>query len=174
MKTVLDAGVLGLILLAMLSVGLELDIRHFRELARRSFALTVMLLMQMVLLPAVGLVISSMPDLSPLSRSGILLIAACPVGDMANFFTLMGRGNLAISVTMTATSCLISPLSMAIIAAYGRILGTSFAFAAPGWALVLRFFFLISVPIIAGMGVRFARIPNTSTDFPCSCDSCAF
>jgi bile acid:Na+ symporter, BASS family len=161
MKTVLDAGVLGLIVLAMLSVGLELEIRYFRELAGRGFAFTAMLLMQMVLLPAVGLVISFTLDLSPLLRSGILLIAACPVGDIANFFTLIGRGNLAISVAMTAISCLISPLSMAIIfAAYGRILGTSFAFAAPGWALVLRFFFLIAVPIIAGMGLRFARIPN--------------
>jgi len=159
MKALLDSGILGVIILAMLSVGLELEFRYFRALAQHSVALMAMLLMQIVLLPAIALLISYALDLSPILRSGILLIAACPVGDMASFFTLIGRGNVAISVMMNAISCLISPISMAMIfTGYSHILATRFEFAAPGWGLVLRFFFLITVPMIAGIALRHARI----------------
>ena len=161
MKTVLDAGILGLIVLAMLSVGLELELRYFKQLARHSFALTSMLLMQIVLLPAAALVISYALHLSPMLRSGILLIAACPVGEMANFFTLLGEGNVAISVAMNTISCLISPISMAMIfAGYSHVLATPFAFSAPGWGLVLRLFLLIAVPMVAGIVLRYTRMPK--------------
>ena len=162
MKSVVDVGVLSLMVLAMLSVGLELEFRFFKELTKHIGALVVVLLMQIMLLPAIGLLISYGLDLSPTLRSGILLVAACPVGDMANFFTLIGRGNLVVSVTINAISCLISPLSMTLIfAGYSCILQTPFVFAAPGWGLVLRFFLLITVPIVAGVCLRLARASKT-------------
>jgi BASS family bile acid:Na+ symporter len=161
MKSFLDVGVLSLTVFAMLSVGLELEIHRFRQLTKHIVALAMALLVQIILIPTVGLLVSYGLDLSPTLRSGILLVAACPVGDIANFFTLIGRGNLAVSVAYNAISCLISPLSMTIVfAGYSRILGTPFAFAAPGWRLVLPFFFLITVPIVAGVGLRFTRTPK--------------
>lgn len=161
MKSFLDVGVLSLTVLAMLSVGLELEVHCFKQLTKHAVALAVALPMQIILIPTVGLLVSYSLDLSPTLRSGILLVAACPVGDIANFFTLVGRGNLAISVAYNAISCLISPLSMTIVfAGYSRILGSPFAFAAPGWRLVLPFFFLITVPIVAGVGLRLARTPS--------------
>jgi BASS family bile acid:Na+ symporter len=96
-------------------------------------------------------------------RFGILLIAACPVGDMANFFTLLGKGNLAMSVTMNAISCLLSPLSMVFaFALYGKALGSPFVFSVPSWSLVLRLFLLITVPILTGMGLRAGRVALAS------------
>jgi BASS family bile acid:Na+ symporter len=160
-KGFLNVGILSLTVFAMLSVGLELEIRYFKELTKHTVALTMALLIQIILLPIVGLLVSHGLDLSPTLRSGILLVAACPVGDMANFFTLVGRGNLAISVAFNAISCLISPLSMTIIfAGYSRILETPFAFAAPGWRLVLPFVFLITVPMLAGVCLRFTGVPK--------------
>jgi BASS family bile acid:Na+ symporter len=160
-KSVLDVGVLSLTVLAMLSVGLELEFRGFKQLANYKVTIPVLLLLQIMLLPAVGLLVAYGLDLSLPLRSGILLVAACPVGDMANFFTLIGKGNLALSVTANAISCLISPLTMTIIfAGYGRVLGTPFAFAAPGWRLVVPFFLLITIPIIGGASLRFARVRN--------------
>jgi bile acid:Na+ symporter, BASS family len=158
MKSILDVGILTLTVLAMLSVGLELDVHRFRELSTNARPLATALLIQIILIPTVGLLVAYGLDLSPTLRSGILLVAACPVGDIANFFTLIARGNLAVSVTYNAISCMISPLTMTIVfAGYSRILGTPFAFAAPGWRLVLPFFLLITVPIAAGAGLRFVR-----------------
>ena len=160
MKSFLDVGILSLTVFAMLSVGLELEIDCFGQLTKRMVVLAVALLMQIILIPTAGLLVSYELNLPPTLRSGILLVTACPVGDMANFFTLIGRGNLAISVAYNAISCLISPLSMTIVfAGYSRILGKPFAFAAPGWRLVLPFFLLITVPMLAGVGLRFARAP---------------
>jgi len=161
MKSVLDVGVVSLTVLAMLSVGLELEIGLFRGFTKHILPTAMGLFMQIILVPAIGILVSYGLDLSPALRSGILLVAACPVGDIANFFTLIGRGNLAISVTFNAISCLISPLSMTIVfLGYSRILETPFAIKAPGWRLVLPFFFLITIPIIVGLGLRVARIPK--------------
>ncbi|HTZ49380.1 MAG TPA: hypothetical protein VMH20_17450 [Verrucomicrobiae bacterium] len=157
MKTILDVGILSLTVLAMLSVGLELDVYGFRQLTKSARPLGMALLLQIALIPSVGLLVAYGLDLPPTLRSGILLVAACPVGDIANFFTLIGKGNLAVSVTYNAISCLLCPLSMTIVfAAYNHILKTPFGFAAPGWRLVLPFFLLITLPIAAGAGLRFA------------------
>jgi bile acid:Na+ symporter, BASS family len=161
MKSMLNIGVLSVTVFAMLSVGLELEVDLFRQLSKRIVPLGSALFLQVAVIPAVGLLIAYAFNLPPALRAGILLVAACPVGDIANFFALIGRGNLAISVTYNAISCLVSPLSMTIVfAAYGRILREPFAFSAPGWRVVFPFLLLITVPIIAGAALRRARISS--------------
>jgi BASS family bile acid:Na+ symporter len=60
------------------------------------------------------------PDLS----AGILLLAACPVGDIANVHTLLARANVALSVTVNTLSILFSAVTMAgIFEVYGYLLG---------------------------------------------------
>ena len=161
MKSYVDIGVITLTVLAMLSVGLELNVNSFKQLTKQAVPLTSALLMQMILIPGIALLVSYSLGLSPALRSGILLVAACPVGDIANFFTLIGRGNVALSVAYNAVSCLVSPITMTIIfAGYSQFLGTHFDYAAPGLKLVLPFFLMITIPIVAGTSLRLARVPK--------------
>jgi bile acid:Na+ symporter, BASS family len=107
----------------MLPVGLELEFRYFKELRKHAYSVLAVLLAEMILLPALGLLVSLAIPMPAHRRTGILLIAACPVGDIANFFTLLVNGNLALSVAINVISCLSSLFSMVVaFALYRRVL----------------------------------------------------
>lgn len=91
MKTVVDFGILTLTVALMFSVGLELEARHFKELVRNKGTFLGALIGQMVVLPVIGILIVRAIPLPEYLRVGILLVAACPVGDIANFYTMMAR-----------------------------------------------------------------------------------
>jgi BASS family bile acid:Na+ symporter len=153
MKTVLDIGVLLVTLLMMVAVGLELEWRDFREVTHRTGTLVGTLLLPVVLLPALGFAIARVLALPSHVRAGILLLAACPVGDIANLYTLLARGNLVLSVAANTLSCLLSVATMPVVfALYDRLLGEHFAVPAP--ALILRLTAMIAVPVASGMAVR--------------------
>jgi BASS family bile acid:Na+ symporter len=159
MKTVVDLGVLVLTLALMFSVGLELEARHFKSLARNKGTFFAALIGQMVVLPMIGVLIVRGIPLPEYLRVGILLVAACPVGDIANFYSLLARGNVALSVAVNAVSCLLSVVSMSLIfATYSRMVGAEFVFLIPPFRFVGRLILLVAVPIVLGMGFRAMRI----------------
>ena len=91
MKTALDFAIVILTVSMMFSVGLELETRHFRDLARNKRAFLAALIAQMVVLPAIGIFVVRTIPMPESLQMGILLLAACPVGDVANFYALLAR-----------------------------------------------------------------------------------
>lgn len=158
MKATLDIGVVGILVLMMGAVGMELEGRHFRAVARRKGALLLTLAAQAVLLPALGVGLAYGLALPPQIRAGLLLVAACPVGDLANFYTLLARANVALSVTLNTLSILLSAATMAgVFAGYGHLLGARVVFAGPPLTLFLRLTLLLVLPLLAGMALRHLR-----------------
>lgn len=154
-KVVLDIGVLVVNILLMMMVGMELQPRHFAAVAQRKGATIVLFAGQVVVLPLFGLLVARALSLPPSITAGILLLAACPVGDIANLYTLLGRGNLALSVAMNAGTCLLSMLTMALVfRAYDVLLGEHFVFAVPTPSLVGRLMLMVVLPVLAGMLLR--------------------
>lgn len=158
MKTTIDIGVLVVIVLMMVAVGLELEGRHFRAVARRKALLLLALAGQMVILPALGFGLTCAMALPPHISAGILLIAACPVGDIANFYILLARANLALSVTLNSISIALSTATMALVfEAYDHLLGAHFMFAVPTPTIFLRLVLVLALPLLAGMAIRRLR-----------------
>ena len=155
MKWVLDIMVLGVAILLMVTVGMDLDARDFREVARRKGVLLGTLLLPAILFPMLGFALARALALPPHLTAGILLLAACPVADIANFYTLLARGSLALCVTVNTLSCLLSVATRAIaVALYDYLLGQNYVFALPTPALVLRLTLMVALPVLAGMAVR--------------------
>src|SRR5580658_7177379 len=155
MKTAVDFGVLALTLALMFSVGLDLETCHFKELARHKGTFFAALIGQMVVPPAIGVFIVRTIPLPGYLQVGILLVAACPVGDVANFYSMMARGNVALSVAVNAVSCLLSVASMSVVfGVYARLMGAEFALSVPSFGFVGRLILLVAVPIVLGMGFR--------------------
>jgi BASS family bile acid:Na+ symporter len=155
MKTILDVGVVCVTVLMMGAVGMELEGRHFRDVARRKGTLVLTVAVQAVVLPALGFLLIRVMALPAHISAGILLLAACPVGDIANFYTLLARANLALSVTANALSILLSVATMAVVfEAYDLVLGERFVFAVPTPTLILRLTLMVVLPVLAGMGLR--------------------
>jgi BASS family bile acid:Na+ symporter len=155
MKAILDIGVVCVTVLMMAAVGMELEGRHFRAVARRKGALVLTLVAQAVVLPALGFGLIRAMALPPDLSAGILLLAACPVGDIANVYTLLARANVALSVTVNTLSILFSVVTMAgIFEAYGHLLGEHFVFAVPTPTLLVRLLLMLVLPVLAGSSLR--------------------
>ncbi len=155
LKTVVDAGVPVLVFGAMLIVGMELTGEDFRRIARRPGTVAAATLGQFLLLPLIGWLLVRCLDLRPTLAQGLLLVAACPSGGMANVYTYLGRGNLALSVTLTAVSCLAAvltmPLALAILLAESS---ESTGFPVPFGVLASQLLLLLVLPIGIGMAIR--------------------
>ncbi|EQA45357.1 sodium Bile acid symporter family protein [Leptospira broomii serovar Hurstbridge str. 5399] len=90
----------------MYGVSLELTLADFSNLKRHPKAAIVGLFSQLVLLPAVTLGLLFLIRPHPGIALGMLLVAACPGGNMSNFITLLARGNVPLSISLTATTTL--------------------------------------------------------------------
>ncbi len=104
MKSVVDAGVPALVFFAMVVVGMELTVDSFRRVARQPITVLVATLAQLILLPVIGWLLVRCLDMQPTITRGVLLVAACPSGTMANVYSYMARANVALSVSLTAVS----------------------------------------------------------------------
>lgn len=155
MKTLVDIGVLVVVVSMMVAVGLGLELRHFRSLRGQLRPLAVNLAAQAILLPLLGLATISFMPLPPHLAAGLLLVAACPVGDIANLYTLVGGGNVALAVTVNTLSCCVAMLTMSVAFEIYRVaLGGSFSFAIPTPSLVLKLVLMVWVPLAVGMAAR--------------------
>ncbi len=100
---------LNLILaIIMFGVALDLRVEDFRRVLRAPLAPVVGLCCQFLLMPAAatGVLLLLRPE--PSIALGILLVAACPGGNVSNFLTALARGSPALSVSMSAVSTLCS------------------------------------------------------------------
>ncbi len=153
---ILDVGVFAATVLLMVTVGTELQIRQFAELVHlRKRVLFSVLFFPLVVLPVFGYFLTRMLALPAHLAAGILLLAACPVGDIANFYVLLARGNLALTVTMNTLTCLLAALTMgAVFWVYEHCLPTPFEFAVPPETLVIRMTLMAALPVLAGISLR--------------------
>jgi len=157
-KTALDITIVILTMSMMFSVGLELEASHFRDLARNKTTFFGALIGQMIVLPAIGILVVRTIPLPESLQMGILLLAACPVGDVANFYALIARGDPALSVAVNSASSLLSCLSMPVVfGIYSKVTGREFPFSVPAGTLVGRLIVLVAIPIIGGMALRVMR-----------------
>ncbi len=158
MRVMLDIGVLGLTILIMVFIGMEVEVADLRSVWRSRGQLAATLLTQTLVLPVIALVLVRALELPVHVSAGLLLLAACPLGNIVNFYTLLGRGNLAWSVVMNAMSCLLAFATMSFaFGIYARFLGTAFVFALPAPHSFLWLGLLVAIPVLGGMWLRRVR-----------------
>ncbi|PPE65192.1 bile acid:sodium symporter family protein [Caldimonas caldifontis] len=102
------------VILAFLMFGIALDSRvaEFRRVARMPLAMGVGIVAQFVVLPAVTYVLTLVLQPGPSIALGMILVACCPPGNISNILTHRAGGNVALSVSMTAVTNLLSIVVM--------------------------------------------------------------
>lgn len=88
----------------MFGVALDLTVHDFRRLTRAPLAPIIGLVAQFAVLPAVSFALVQILDLSASMALGVILVAACPGGNISNFIAHLAKGSTALSVSMTALS----------------------------------------------------------------------
>lgn len=103
--------VLSLVLATMVfSVALELQLADFARVAQAPRAVVCGLIPQFVLLPGATWLATMWLDLPPNVEAAMILVAACPGGSLSNVVTHFGRGNTALSVSISAVASLMALL----------------------------------------------------------------
>lgn len=90
----------------MFSVALDIRVENFKSVAQNLKSLLVGVFAQLVALPAVTFLLILVLQPSASIALGMILVAACPGGNISNFMTHRAGGNSALSVSMTAISTL--------------------------------------------------------------------
>ncbi|MCP4625868.1 MAG: bile acid:sodium symporter family protein [bacterium] len=90
--------------LMMLGVALELKLNDFKRIMVAPKAPVIGLTAQFILLPAFTFLLTLIMQPPPSVALGMILVAACPGGNLSNIITYLARGNCAVSVSMTAVS----------------------------------------------------------------------
>lgn len=101
--------ILGLVLaLIMFGVALDLRLSDFADVLRRPLAPLTGLVAQTLLLPAMTWAMTMIIQPQPSVALGMIIVGACPGGNLSNLITHMGRGNTALSVCMTGLSSVVA------------------------------------------------------------------
>lgn len=88
------------------AVALDLTWEQFRRLANAPGATAAGLVTQFLVLPAVAFGVGVLNSATPSVALGLLLVACCPGGPLSNYLTGVARGDVAMSIAMTALSTL--------------------------------------------------------------------
>lgn len=140
----------------MLTMGLGLTTGDFRRIASQPRAVIVGLLGQLVCLPAMGFLWAWAFGLSTPLALGLVLIAAVPGGAHSNLYSSFAKADIALSVTLTALSGVITIVTIPLVLSLAIAV-----FAVPGevppmpiGATMLQIFFVMGLPVALGMLLR--------------------
>ena len=148
-------AVIGLI---MFGVALDLRTEDFARVGRLPRAPLAGLLAQFLVLPAFTFALTRLLDPAPSIALGMILIAACPGGNLSNFLTHFAGGNAALSVSMSAVSTVaaivMTPLNVAV---WGSLHADTAAILTSirldPLQMLLVVFLILGLPMVAGMSV---------------------
>ena len=99
----------------MFGMGLTLVIKDFTRLFAYPKEIFIGLFNQLVFLPLIGFLIILLFDLDSTMAIGIMILSLCPGGPTSNLITQVSRGNIGLSVTLTALASLITVFTIPII-----------------------------------------------------------
>lgn len=147
--------VLPILTLLMFDLGLSLEGKDFLLVFRRPRAILAGMLGQLILLPLLAFGVTWVLNLPPVFTIGVMLIACCPGGSSSNVFSKLANGDVALSVSMTAVSSVVTLVTMPLImswvsASYGRAVDIHL----PVGNLLVQNLLTMLLPIIAGILVR--------------------
>lgn len=147
--------VLPILTLLMFDLGLTLRPSDFVLIAKRPRAVFVGLFGQLVLLPLVSFAVASFFSLPPIFFIGVMLIACCPGGSSSNIFSMLVKGDVALSVSLTALSSIITLVTVPAIMQWVTVyVGASQGIQLPVVNLLMQNVFTMLVPIVLGILCR--------------------
>lgn len=141
----------------MLGMGMTLVPNDFKRIFIFPKAILIGLTNQLILLPIIGFLLAIVFNLEPVFALGLMILASCPGGPTSNLITQVCKGNIALSVTLTAFASFISILIIPFILSFslnyfGENADT--VIKIPILDTILQIMIITVIPILLGMMVR--------------------
>ena len=140
----------------MFSLGLALKSSDFTRVIKQPKDFLIGAFSQIIILPLVALIIVILWPLSPELAVGVMLIAAAPGGATSNIITSFAKGDVALSVSLTAIISLLCVITIPIIVLFSLniLMDTSIAKSISIGDIAIKMFLIVTVPVIIGMLFR--------------------
>lgn len=141
----------------MLGMGMTLIISDFTRILKKPKDILIGLINQLIFLPIIGFSLALAFNLSPVMAVGLMILATCPGGPTSNLITQVCRGNIALSVTLTAIVSILSVLTIPFILSYVLeyfVTDTNITIKLPISNMILQIMVITIIPISIGMLIR--------------------
>lgn len=145
----------------MFGVALGIKVQTFKDVFQRPTAVLAGVTLQYFVLPAVTCLLAIVlnPIITPMVAIGMILVASCPGGNISNFMTSLSKGNVELSVSMTAiTTALasfITPLNFwfwgTIYCRFASVRNDIPTLEIPFMDMLHQILLILGIPIIVGM-----------------------
>ena len=139
----------------MLGLGTTLTAQAMKSALKQKQPLTLGLIAQLLVMPACAAIVVSLVNMPAEFKLGIMLLACCPGGTTSNLFCYLGKGNLALSITMTTFSSLMVIFTMPIILQFSAdlIFTEAMNIEIPKMEILKRLFAMTIVPVMLGIAI---------------------
>lgn len=148
----------------MIGIGITLAARDFHQVTVKPAGLIVGTVTQILVMPLIAFALCWALGLPPAIAVGLVVIAACPGGTTSNLFTLLARGNVALSIVLTVSASLITIMSLPLFTNYAlqTYFGTQQEIVLPFGRTVAMLSAIVLLPVTLGMLVR-AFLPRLAS-----------
>ena len=144
----------------MFGIALDLKLKQFKKVVYRPKSLIVGIISQFILLPGLTFILVKLINPTPAIALGMILVAACPGGNISNFMSHMAKANTALSISLTAFATMgalfLTPLNFAF---WGGLYLKSSPLLRQleidPWQMFQTVFILLGIPLI--LGIWFSR-----------------
>lgn len=144
------------LIFVMIGVGISLELADFKRISKFPKAFFVGAFAQLILLPLLAIAVITAFGLSGALAMGVLIIALCPGGVTSNLFTYLAKGDVGLSVSLTAVIGFITPFTIPLVVNWGldwQNLANA-GFELPVGSTVIKLLVISVIPVLIGMGVR--------------------
>ena len=148
----------------MFSLGLGLSLNDFTRIFLKPKEFIVGFTSQLIILPIVALILVLILPASPEIAIGVMILAAAPGGATSNILTSFAKGDVALSISLTAVISILSVVTIPL------ILGISLSFLGLNLAnegislmdIALKMFLIVTIPVL--IGISLSRVLNSFED----------
>ncbi len=136
--------------IVMFGMGLTLRAKDFSEVIKRPLDVLIGIVGQFAIMPLLAYLLCILLQLSPEVAVGVILVGCCPGGTASNVMTFLGRGDVPLSVTISACTTVLAPV----------VTPTLIYVFAQQWvqvdpvAMFISIFYIMVLPIVAGVLVN--------------------
>lgn len=141
----------------MMGMGISLEKGDFTNVLKYPRPIFTGIISQVFILPLVAFLLFGFTNLDPFIKVGFILITACAGGSATNVITLMLKGNLALSISLTAINSIIILITLPLIVKLGLLvfIGEEKSIHLDIINTIINIFFTIIIPTFIGMSIRY-------------------
>ena len=139
--------IVPLLSVVMFGMGLTLQLSDFSYVFQMPRLIFLGIVLQYTIMPLTAVALSSIMKLDPVLTAGMILVGTCPGGTASNVICYLARGNVALSITLTAISTLLAVILTPALTA--ELVSKSIH--VPALDMLLSIFYMVIVPVSAGV-----------------------